>query len=45
MKHFGKFADWGYSDYGADTFADSSITIGSKMNDMSPFEPGEDAPF
>lgn len=45
VKHFGKFADWGYSDYGADTFQDTSITFGSKMNDMSPFEPGEDVPF
>jgi replicative DNA helicase len=45
VKHFGKFTDWGYSDYGDDTIQDSSVTFGSKMNDMSPFEPGEDMPF
>lgn len=45
IKHFGKFADWGYSDFGADTFTDQSVTLGSKMNDMSPFDPGEDMPF
>lgn len=45
VKHFGKFADWGYSDYGDDTFTDNSVTMPSKMNDMSPFEPGEDVPF
>ena len=45
IKHFGKFSDWGYSDFGPDTFADTSITIGSKMNDMSPLEPDGDVPF
>jgi hypothetical protein len=45
IKHFGKFSDWGYGDYGAETFTDNSVTISSKMNDMSPFEPGEDIPF
>ena len=45
VKHFGKFTDWGYSDYGDDTIQDTSVTFGSKMNDMSPFEPGEDMPF
>jgi replicative DNA helicase len=46
IKHFGKFADWGYSDYGADTFTDTSVTYGSKMNEeISPFDPGENSPF
>ena len=45
VKHYGKFTDWGYSNYGADTFTDSSVTYTSKMNDMSPFNPGEDDPF
>jgi len=45
IKHFGKFADWGYSNYGEETFTDSTVTFGSKMNDMSPFDPGEDVPF
>jgi hypothetical protein len=45
VKHYGKFTDWGYSNYGADTFIDSSVTYTSKMNDMSPFNPGEDDPF
>lgn len=50
IKHFGKFADWGYSDFGNDTFTDTSVTLGSKMNDMggeiTPFTPGEDGmPF
>ena len=45
IKHFGKFADWGYVDYGPDTFQDSSVTLGSKMNDMTPFEPDGDMPF
>ena len=45
VKHYGKFTDWGYSNYGSDTFTDSSVTLSSKMNDMSPFDPGEDTPF
>ncbi|PCJ66486.1 MAG: replicative DNA helicase [Bacteroidetes bacterium] len=45
IKHFGKFADWGHGDFGSETFEDTSVTFGSKMNDMSPFEPGEDMPF
>ncbi|MDB4107324.1 replicative DNA helicase [Bacteroidia bacterium] len=45
VKHFGKFADWGYSDFGAETFQDTSVTFTSKMNDMSPFDPGESEPF
>jgi replicative DNA helicase len=45
VKHYGKFTDWGYSNYGSDTFTDSSVTYTSKMNDMSPFDPGEDDPF
>lgn len=45
IKHFGKFSDWGYADYGQDTFQDSSVTLGSKMNDMTPFEPDGDTPF
>ena len=46
IKHFGKFSDWGYSDYGADTFTDTSVTYGSKMNEeISPFDPGENSPF
>lgn len=42
---YGKFTDWGYTDYGNETFEDSSVTFESKLNDMSPFDPGEDAPF
>ncbi len=45
IKHFGKFSDWGYSDFGPDTFTDNSVTVPSKMNDMSPYEPDGDAPF
>lgn len=45
VKNYGKFTDWGYSNYGSDTFTDSSVTLSSKMNDMSPFDPGEDTPF
>ncbi|MBT8326596.1 MAG: replicative DNA helicase [Bacteroidia bacterium] len=41
---YGKFTDWGYSDYGNETFTDSSVTFESKLNDMSPFDP-EDSPF
>ena len=45
VKHYGKFTDWGYSNYGSDTFNDSSVTLSSKMNDTSTFDPGEDDPF
>jgi replicative DNA helicase len=45
IKHFGKFSDWGYSDFGPDTFTDNSVTMPSKMNDMSPYEPDGDVPF
>jgi replicative DNA helicase len=45
VSKFGKFADWGYSDYGQETFEDTSVTFESKMNDMTPFEPDGDAPF
>ncbi len=47
VKHFGKFADWGYSDFGPNTMVDETVTLGSKMNnmDMSPFNPDEDMPF
>ena len=42
---YGKFTDWGMPDYGAETFTDSSVTIESRMNDMTPFDPSEDNPF
>ncbi|MBR9860307.1 replicative DNA helicase [bacterium] len=45
ISKFGKFADWEYNGYGDETFSDNSFTIESKMNDMSPFDPGDDAPF
>ncbi len=45
VRHFGKFTDWGYSNYGNETFDDSSVTYESKMNDMSPFNPSDDEPF
>lgn len=45
VSKFGKFEDWELSSYGDETFTDNSITIGSKMNDMSPFNPSDDAPF
>lgn len=45
VSKFGKFQDWDIGNYGDDTFSDSSITLESKMNDMSPFNPSDDAPF
>jgi replicative DNA helicase len=42
---FSKFADWGYSNYGNDTFAENTVTFESKLNDMSPFNIDEDEPF
>ena len=45
IKHFGKFTDWGYKDFGPVTFTDNSVTMPSKMNDMSPYEPDGDVPF
>lgn len=46
VSKYGKFEDWDTKHYGHDTFTDNSFTIGSKMNnDMSPFDPSDDAPF
>lgn len=45
VKNFGKFSDWSYSDFGPDTFKENSVTMPSKMNDMSPYEPEGDVPF
>lgn len=46
VKHFGKFADWGYSDYGLETFGESSVTMPSKMNEeINPFDPKDGVDF
>lgn len=45
ISKYGKFTDWGYNDYGQETLEDTSVTFGSKMNDMSPFDPEGDSPF
>ena len=45
VSKYGKFEDWNHTNYGDETFGDNSITIESKMNDMSPFNPSEDQPF
>lgn len=42
---YSKFADWGYSNYGDETFTENSVTFESKLNDMSPFNLDEGDPF
>jgi replicative DNA helicase len=42
---YSKFADWGHSNYGPDTFTENSVTFESKLNDMSPFNVDDDEPF
>lgn len=49
IKHFGKFADWGYSDFGPETFTDNSVTLPSSMNDsggeIQPYNGEDGMPF
>jgi replicative DNA helicase len=45
ISKFGKFSDWEFGHYGSETFSDNSITIESRMNDMSPFDQNDDTPF